>query len=271
MNILRVQLEIFFNGSGSHLRREVRTVFTALCLVSIAGGAYAQVDGAAWLKRIDDVERVPHSYAVIKQTINTSTGGLRTFTMRSWTDEAGDVALIVYDAPARVRGDKILQRDGGDNIWYYMARQDVQRHFTGHARRQSAHGSDFSYEDLAQGSMVDDYHVESVKFEELDDEKCVRLRLVPVAGGPSYDHLLLWACIDDTLTRRIEYYDKEGLLKTLYITDFKVIEGRKTATRMEMKNQRASSRTVMEFISITFAKKPPAWIFTKEALLRDIE
>ncbi len=246
-------------------------VLAILCLILSSGNLFAQEDGASWLKKIDDAERIPHSYGVVNQTITTSGGSERTLTMRAWSDENGDVSLMVYTGPPRVKGDKILQRDGGDNIWYYMKRRDVSRHFAGHTRRQSAMGSDFSYEDLAQGSMTEDYIAEFLGYEELDGVNCVKLKLIPTESGPSYDHLILWAGREDTLSRKIEYYDEDGHLKTLFLTDFREVEGRWLAFRMEMKNHREDSYTIMEYESITFADKPEPWMFTQDALTREIK
>ncbi len=246
-------------------------VSVILCVVMFTGCLFAQEDGASWLKRIDEAERVPYSCGVMRQTVTTSGGSERTMTMRAWSDENGDLSLMVYTDPPRVRGDKILQRDGGDNIWYYMQRRDVIRHFAGHTRKRSAMGSDFSYEDLAQGSMTEDYRAELLGFEELDGVECVKLKLFPTESGPSYKYIILWAGKDDALSRKIEYYDDEGHLKTLYLSDFRTIEGRRLAFRMEMKNHRQSSRTVMEYESVTFAKKPEAWMFTRDALTREIK
>lgn len=247
-------------------------ILMILLLTAISNTSFAEEYNAAqWLQRIDDAERVPYSYGVMKQTITTSGGSERTLTMRSWSDGNGDVSLMVYTDPARIKGDKILMRDGGDNIWYYMQRRDVTKHFAGHTRNQSAMGSDFSYEDLSVGAMTEDYTPELLGIEEYEGKRCVKLKLIPTESGPSYEYLILWADDQDCLSQKIEYYDEEGLLKTLYITDFRKVEDRKFAFRMEMKNHREGSRTLMETESITFAEKPEVWIFTKEALTREIK
>lgn len=247
-----------------------RLTACVLVLLSVTIPVLAQESGSEWLEAIDNAERIPHSYGVVRQTITTSGGNSRTLTMRSWSDEAGDIGLMVYTDPARVRGDKILLRDGGDNIWYYMKRRDITRHFAGHTRRQKAMGSDFSYEDLSLGSMTEDYEVLLADFETIGAVDCVKLRLTPNETGPSYHHLFLWAGRDDKLTRKMEYWDADGLLKTLHLTDFRETEGRSIAFRMEMINQREDSRTIMEYESFTLAQKPEQWIFTMEALSREI-
>ena len=256
----------------NNIRRWTRLLSLAIILIAASSSTLsAQNDGASWLKRIDEAERIFNSHGTMHQIITTSGGSERKLTMRFWSDENGDVNLMVYTAPPRVKGDKILLRDAGDNIWYYMQRRDVTRHFVGTVRREKVMGSDFSYEDLAQGTLTEDYTAEIMGFEKLDATECVKLKLTPTKSGPSYAHLLLWAGVDDAFSRRIEYYDDEGHLKTLFITDFREVEGRKISFRFEMVNHREGSRTVMEYESISFAKKPEPWMFTLDALTREIE
>jgi len=243
-----------------------RLILICFVLVLFTCSSFAQDDGLAWLKKIDAAERVEHSYSTISQTITTSTGKNRTLRATSWSAEGGDVSLMVYTEPARVKGDKILNRDGGDNIWYYMKRRDVTRHFTGSARRQKAMGSDFSYQDLSQGDMVEDYTAEVLGYEKFKGEDCVKLNCVPTESGPSYDHIIVTASVNDHVSRKIDYYDEKGLLKILYIKDIREIEGRITGMIMEMVNEREGSKTILQTESITYKKKPDSSMFTKSAL-----
>lgn len=236
----------------------------AMC--SLVNPAGAQTDGNEWLRLIDQAERIPHSYGVMKQTITTSGGSLRTFTIRMWSTENGDASLMAYVAPPRVAGDKILQLAGGDDFWYYMKRRDQTRHFAGHNRKQSAMGSDFSYEDLATGDLTEDFTAQVLGYEVIDGVRAVKLRCTPTESGPSYDHLILWAGTDDHLTRRIEYYDEREHLKTLHLTDFRTVEDRKLAMRLEMVNHREGSSTVIETTEITFSQEPDPSLFTVPAL-----
>lgn len=244
-------------------------ILMTLALAAVPSIGHAQADsGAAWLKAIDTVERLPSTYSEITQTITTSSGSERELKMRSWTADNGDLGLMACTDPARVRGDRILIRDGGDNIWYYMHRRDVTRHFTGHTRRQSAMGSDFSYEDLSTGDMTEDYTAELRGYENLDTLICVKLRCLPTDKGPSYDSLLIWAGIADSLSRKIEYYDGDGLLKTLYLSEFEIADGRKLSMHYEMVNDREGSRTVMQTDVIDLKDQPDLGLFTQQALTR---
>jgi len=230
--------------------------------------ALAQETAAGWVDRIENAETVDHSYALMKQTITTSTGAERTFTIRAWSAQEGDVSLMAYTAPARVAGDRILSLNAGDDIWYYMKRRDTTRHFAGHTRNQSAMGSDFSYEDMASGDFSEDYTAELLGYEEYEGARCVKLKCTPTPDGPSYDHIILWADTDHALTRKIEYYDDDGHIKTLFITDFREVEGRTVAFHIEMVSHRKDSRTVIVTEEMTFGVEPDAALFTQAALTR---
>jgi len=245
-------------------------VHTMIGLVLLMWTAAPCDEGLTWLKLIDGAEQIPHSIGITKQVITTSGGSERALTMKVWSADNGDLSLMVYTDPARVRGDKILQRDGGDNIWYYMKRRDVTRHFTGNARRQKVMGSDFSYEDLAQGDLTMDYTAEFLGLEELDGETCAKLRCTPTESGPSYDHLILWADEEDHLSRRIEYYDDAGHLKTLFLSDFQIIEERTVAMKLDMVNHRDGSHTLMIQETVSFEDEPDALLFTKKGLTQSI-
>jgi len=252
----------------------VASTITGLLLLSLllptVSSAQTDITGEEWLKRIDSAEEVETAYSVFRQTITTSTGSERTLEAKSWSTDGGDVSLMVYTAPARVAGDKILQREGGDQIWYYMKRRDVTRHFVGSARKQSAMGSDFSYEDLASGEMTEDYTAEVLDYEKIDGVECVKLKCTPTESGPSYDHIILWAGVEDALTRKIDYYDDKGFLKTLTVTNFEEIEGRYMGLSFLMENVREGSHTFIEQDEMTFKVTPDPQMFSKSALTSEI-
>ncbi len=245
-------------------------LLSLLALLVLPTTSGAQETGAEWLARIADTETADNSYAVMRQTITTSTGAERSFLIRSWSAEEGDVGLMAYTEPARVAGDRILQLNGGDDIWYYMKRRDTTRHFVGHTRKQSAMGSDFSYEDMASGDFEEDYTAEVLGYENLDGERMVKLRCTPTPSGPSYEYILIWAGVEDALSRKIEYYDEGTHLKTLFLTEFTEIEGRTVAMRFEMVSHQKDSRTLMETLEMTFAQEPDPSLFTQAGLTRPL-
>lgn len=218
------------------------------------------------VQRIDAVERVASSRASVRQTITTAGGEQRVLEMEAYSRDHNDRQLLVYTAPQRVAGDRILMLDEGDEIWFYTPRTDRVRHLASHARRRRVQGSDFAYEDLAGGSIEKDYAVRLLGEEMAGEAACYRLELVPNEGGPSYARLELWADRQLFLTRRIDYYDAEGLLKQLTTSRVQQVDGHWYPMRLEMANRRDGGTTVMETVEAHFDEALDEGLFTTRAL-----
>ena len=106
--------------------------------------------------------------------------------------------------------------------------------------------------------------------EEAGGVPCVKLDCVPTESGPSYERIIIWAGLQDALTRRIDYYDDEGLLKRLILSDFRETGGRRLPFLYEMSNLREGSRTVMEQTSLDLETVPEPELFTQAALAREL-
>ncbi|GBE30829.1 hypothetical protein BMS3Bbin04_01865 [bacterium BMS3Bbin04] len=254
-------------------------MMVSLCVIVMIGSTtvvHADEAGQDWLRKIDAAETVPFSISTMTQTITTSTGSERRFTFKSFSADSGDVSLMAYTDPQRIAGDKILMRDGGDRIWYYMKRRDVTKYFARHTQNQSMMGSDFSYEDLAQGDLEEDYNATVIaekmemSFDDDSGEPVVKLELIPTETGPSYAKVILYASISDHISRMIEYYDEDGHEKTLYLLDIKTVDGVKSAHTMRMDNVREGSSTSMTVIDISYKNEPDPNLFTKAALSRTL-
>ena len=74
-------------------------ISSTVLLLLLFLSANAQEDGAGWLKRIDDAERVQHMVGEVDQIISTSSGAKRTLSLKSWSAENGDISLMAYTAP----------------------------------------------------------------------------------------------------------------------------------------------------------------------------
>lgn len=220
------------------------------------------------IRRIDATERVQSSRGTMRQVITTSGGDERTLEMEAWSRDRNDKQLMVYTAPRRVAGDKILMLNQGDDIWFYTPRTDRVRHLASHARRQKVQGSDFAYEDMAGGSIEEDYTFALLGQEDQDDTPCHKLELVPTDSGPHYSRLILWADRERYLTRRIDYYEDGDLLKRLTTSDVRQIGGQWVAMRIVMENLREGGRTVMETQEIEFDVDLPDQLFTTGGLKR---
>lgn len=204
------------------------------------------------IQKIDSTERVQSSRGILKQTIITSGGNKRTLEMEAYSKDKNDKQLMIYTNPIRVKGDKILMLNDGNDIWFYTPKTDRVRHLASHARRQKVQGSDFAYEDLSSGSIEEDYTYQHLGEEEIDGTACYKFELIPTESGPHYSKLIYWADKEKFITKRVDYYEEDELLKRLNCYDFQQIDGQWVAMRLVMTNLKEGGETVMQTIDIEF-------------------
>ncbi len=193
---------------------------------------------------------------------------MRTLEMESFSIGQNEKMLTVYTGPARVRGDKILMLDDGDDIWFYTPKTDRVRHLASHARRQKVQGSEFSYEDMVSGNLEEDYTHRLLPEEELDGVRCYVIEAIPTESGPSYSKLVVWAEMDRAVTRQIDYYEDDRLLKRMVSDDIKQIAQYWVPFRLTMINLRDGGETVFEFDEMEINVDVDESIFTTNSLKR---
>jgi len=220
------------------------------------------------IQRIDETERVASSEAIVKQIITTSGGKKRTLEMKSYTKDQNDKQLMIYTGPSRVKGDKILMLNDGDDIWFYTPKTDRVRHLASHAKRQKVQGSDFSYEDMSSGSIEEDYTYTLLGEEKIDGTSCYKFELIPTESGPHYSKLIYWGDKERFLAIQIDYYEDGELLKRLDCYDVKRIGEHWYQMRMVMTNLQEGGETVMETTEIRFDIDLDDKIFTTGNLKR---
>jgi outer membrane lipoprotein-sorting protein len=220
------------------------------------------------IRRIDATERVASSEGVIEQTIITSGGKKRTLEAKTYSRDRNDKQLMIYSAPRRVKGDKILMLNEGDDIWFYTPKTDRVRHLASHARRRKVQGSDFAYEDMAGGSIEEDYTCKLLGEEEIGEFLCYQLELIPTENGPHYSKLILWAEKEKFVTRRIDYFEDGELIKRLTTADVRQIDGHWYPMEMAMRNLQEGGETVMKTLEIHFDVKLADELFTTKSLKR---
>ena len=220
------------------------------------------------IQKIDETEKVASSRGMAKQTIITSGGAKRTLEFESYSKDKNDKQLIIYTAPKRVKGDKILMLNEGDDIWFYTPKTDRVRHLASHARRQKVQGSDFAYEDIAGGNIEEDYTYKLLGEDKVDDTQCYEFELIPTETGPHYSKLVLWADKEKFITRQIDYYEDDELLKRLECSDIKLVDKHWVAMKLVMRNLQEGGETVMEIDEIEFNIKLDDDIFTTRNLKR---
>jgi outer membrane lipoprotein-sorting protein len=222
------------------------------------------VDGI--VNRIEEVEKLPHSYSRIKQVITTSSGKKREFEIEGWAMDSSDKILQIYRKPARVRGEKILMLNGGDDIWAYSPKTDRVRHLATHMKKAKVMGSDFSYQDYAAGDYKERFTFKLRKDEKIESTKCYQLELIPTPKGPSYKKVIAWAGKKDFVARKMDFYDDKGLLKRLSVTEIKKVEQRLVPWKMVMEDLRNGGSTMIETLEMDLKTEPDPGMFSIDGL-----
>ena len=198
------------------------------------------------MDRVEKNEKIPSSITQVDQTIITTKGKSRVLSIQGFSKNSGDDQLSLYTGPARVKGDKILMLNGGDDIWFYTPRTDRVRHLASNARKQKVQGSDFSYQDLEQRDYQEDFTMELLGSEEVSGIDHYIIQAIPTDSGPDYAKLIFWVNKENFIVSKVEYYEDALLSKTLYATNVKKIGDYWIAMKLEMQNNKSGSKTYLE-------------------------
>ena len=139
-------------------------------------------------------------------------------------DPAGDKAMVVFDAPAAIKGTALLTHahaNKDDDQWLFLPAFKRVKKITTRNKSGSFVQSEFSFEDLSI-PQLHKYSYRLLGQVSCGDLTCYQVERVAVAFESAYGREVFW--IDDTTYRvkRIEYFDHAGKdLKTLFLSDYR--------------------------------------------------
>lgn len=203
------------------------------------------------------------------QTIETSSGQLRTFLYESYAADKGEKVLMRYQEPASVKGQAFLMLNNADDIWTYFPRTGRVRKLASHAKKQKVQGGDFTYEDLGSGdTWKEEYEPKNLGEDSYEEIPCWKLELMGIPEkDPAYPRILIWVRHDDSYPLKMDYYSEKGRVqKTLFLKDIRDVEGTPTAHKMIMKNLEDDTETRMEVLEMTYEWEPPKGFFSERNL-----
>lgn len=244
--------------------KTVALVASILCmlLVSTGSGGAKKLTAAQILEKADKAGFAKSSHSIIEQTIQTTGGDTRTFTIEGWSKNGNEKSIMRFLSPAPSKGIGMLALEHGDNIWAYFPDSDDLRKIASSARNSSMEGSDFSYEDMTMGEMSRRYKAVSHEETDLDGKACYKVELVPRKSSP-YKKIVAWIDRETFISYRSFYFSKKGKhTKTLTMSGWKKIKGVWTPKKMVMKNHKRGSKTVIKFVKIKYNLEIPDSKFT---------
>jgi hypothetical protein len=203
-------------------------------------------------------------------------------TIELYTRKAGDDSsrsILFFRSPPEVEGIGLLQwidPDDEDRNWLYLPALKRIRQITGSSKRDSFVGTDFSYEDLSLIQEILDWTAKdattSLSGEEIvAGQSCSIIDVLPKDVDVGYGKIRVWLGKEDLVVHKYTFEDRNGLLvKTLLVSDIRMIKQIPAAHRLEMRNERTGSHTIIEFSKIVFDTGLAEDMFTQRRLERGI-
>ncbi|MDB4935924.1 MAG: family transporter [Labilithrix sp.] len=167
---------------------------------------------------------------------------------------AGDYSLIVFDAPADVKGTAVLSHakiGDDDEQWLYLPSAHRTRRISSTNRTGAFAGSEFSFEDLT-GNDGRKYDWRVAGTEPCGALTCFVVDATPKDPSSAYSKRVLRIDTQEFRIQTIEFFDrKNSKLKTLAYESYKKLNDRFWRSQSwTMKNHQSGKSTVISFSSM---------------------
>lgn len=168
---------------------------------------------------------------------------------RSADDDLHSKRLILFDAPASIRGTGFLVHSRKDPAqedlrWVYLPALRKVRRIAGRDRDKLFAGSDFTYEDLGERDLDEDDHV-FLRTEPRDGIAHHVIESRP-RGDSAWSRRVQWVDTEAWVITHAEFYDKAGRLAKLLDARWTEVDGIWFWEHLEMENIRRKHRTIVE-------------------------
>lgn len=254
-----------------------------LALLLIFAGQYLSAQtGYEILQEQDRRHKSDSEYASAHMTISDSKGREKERVIHNWamkTPEGLRRSLIKFSSPSNINNVGVLtweQRgDTDDDQWLsFPATKQVKR-ITGGSKKNLFMGTDLAYEDMrAQDLEAHDYTI--LREENIDGVDCWVIEALPATElekkESGYSKRRLWVRMDNYLTRKTEFFGRNGkLAKIGTFSDPVKIKGemwRNRTTRMERLTSQTT--TTISMIKLSIDEEIDESLFTRQGLIRPI-
>lgn len=231
--------------------------------------AWADPAGEAVLDRLDAGNQSETAASVVRQTITTTGGDDRTFVLSMDSGDKGDVLLVRYREPKRVRGLAFLMLNDRQDTWTYSPKTKRTRRLTSSTKKRQVNGSDFTYEDFGSGSgtMGEDFDATWEGEEDVEGALCDRVACIPRDKDSSYTKVIIWVRRDVPALVRADYFDEAAdPVKRFTASDIRVVGDISTPHTMRMRSLRKNRETLMEVLEMNYDVEYPAGFFSLDQL-----
>jgi outer membrane lipoprotein-sorting protein len=165
--------------------------------------------------------------------------------------DAGDQVLIVFDAPADVKGTALLSHtkvDQDDDQWVYLPASKRTKRIAGSNKSGAFAGSEFSYEDLS-GNELRKYDWKLLGTVPCGELQCYSLEAKPKDASSAYSKRIVSVETGELRIFSTQFFDRAGAkVKTLTYDGYTKLAGKYwRAQTWTMTNHQTSKSTVLSF------------------------
>ena len=227
--------------------------------------SYSQ-DAKQIVQRAEDSIKGKSSSHSIMEMVITTPDYTRTMKMESWSIGSSK-SLVNILSPAKEAGNRTLKL--GNEIWMYLRQTETTIRIPPSMMLQSWNGSDYTYDDMVrEETLIDDYDISIVGNEQMDGVECWKLKLTPKPNAPVvWGSILYWVRKPDNLPAQAQYFDEKGkLIRTMVMSNFSVVDGRKIPATWTMYNSDRTHSTAIKIIEAHFDVRIPDRVFTLKEL-----
>lgn len=154
-------------------------------------------------------------------------------------------SLSIYKTPERMKGTAMLMID--NDLWVRFASTGRVRKLSSSAKKNSAGGSDFSYADMGdsgQGLSVK-YTPELAGKQKTGGVLCYKVKLGAKDSDAPYRKLIVYIAIDNYRYIQVDYVEHDAIIKTMTLSDYRMIDGLNYPFKIIMVSHVKDSRTVI--------------------------
>jgi len=229
----------------------------------------AELSATEIVDRANKVLRGDSSHARLSMTVVTPEWS-RELKIEAW-NQGRKMAVIVIHAPPKEKGTTTLRRAG--EMWMWMPRVERLMKVPPTMMHSSWQGSDFTYEDIVKAdSIVKDYSHRLLQKAPGPDYVVHRFEALPKPDAPVvWGKVLFEAGVypDGWVVplKEEDYSERGELIRTITLSEIKLMGGRRVPTRLTCSPQRTPGRrTVLEYHQIDFDVDLPDSFFSVSRL-----
>ena len=240
-------------------------------LFSLARTANA-IDGREVYEKVHEVRTKGLDHKLeATMTLFDKGGGKRTRSLVSYSKKGNAEsykALVVFKTPPDLKdvGFLVHARTFSDrDLWAYFPEFKRIRRIATNSQDDSFFGTDFSYDDFAGPSNLDDYSFRILKEEYIEGKPCYVVEVTPKIHR-KYTRYIAWVAKDLWIHLKVEYYQDKELYRAGIFRDVKIISGIPTAFRADMENRKTNHKTELTMEGIQYNTRFSDDLFTQRSL-----